>query len=157
MYIEIIIGLLAVVALAEIYRLSVTARPFTKKDHFKSKLVGTQKLIWDLEFKRHKTLEIREGVRKEYDFMLSRVASIEDAIKNFKGEEGDKARLTDDLERAQKDADRLKGQLRQIDAEVHGEQPSAENHSGTIGITEQIDSYRELRDMLKSWVRGGCK
>lgn len=38
-----------------------------KKKYFKYKLEGTQKMIWDNEFKKEKTLTIREEVRREYD------------------------------------------------------------------------------------------
>lgn len=154
---NIITALVAVLAATSVYRLWITARTQSKVAHFKGKLVGTQKMIWDLEFKRFKTMDIREGIRKEYDFMLSRVASIEEAIKNFKGKKEDKATLEDQLTLATNDADRLKRQIENIDAEIHGAKPSQTRPEGVLGITEQIDSYRELRAMLAEWVKGGCK
>ena len=53
-----------------------------KKKYFLNKLDGIQKMIWDFEFKKEKTLAIREEVRREYDglsaklsIVLTRIAS----------------------------------------------------------------------------------
>lgn len=44
-----------------------------KKKYFKKKYLSVQKMIWDLEFKREKTLAIREEVRREYDGCASKL------------------------------------------------------------------------------------
>lgn len=44
-----------------------------KKKYFKHKADGVQKMIWDLEFKREKTMMIREEVRREYDGTLAKI------------------------------------------------------------------------------------
>ncbi len=38
-----------------------------EKKYFNQKAIAVQKMIWDLEFKREKTLLLREEVRGEYD------------------------------------------------------------------------------------------
>lgn len=53
-----------------------------KKDYFREKLKSVEKLIWDLEFKRFKTREIREEVRQEYDSQNSKFAVIDTQIKS---------------------------------------------------------------------------
>lgn len=45
-------------------------------------LEGTQKMIWDLEFKREKTLMIREEVRQEYNGVRSKLSVVENTIKS---------------------------------------------------------------------------
>jgi len=44
-----------------------------KKKYFKHKLDGVQKMIWDNEFKREKSLMIKEEVRSEYDAVSSKL------------------------------------------------------------------------------------
>lgn len=149
----IIIGLLVVIALSEVTRLVLTHKKATKKSHFKNKLQGTRKMRYDMEFKLFKTQEIREELRKEFDFMGSRVAAIEDNIKNFKGPKDEKAGIEDKLEIAKRDYDRLKGQMQNLDIEMFGAKPSAERPDGHIGIKEQIESMLELEDMLEEWIQ----
>lgn len=52
-----------------------------KKKYFKHKLDGVQKMIWDFEFKREKTLVIREEVRREYDGTNSKIHLIKTKVK----------------------------------------------------------------------------
>lgn len=53
-----------------------------KKKYFLHKADGAQKMIWDLEFKRDKTLLIKEDVRREYDGACSKIHIIENRIKS---------------------------------------------------------------------------
>jgi len=46
-----------------------------KKKHFKKKLEGVQKRIWDIEFLRSEYKATREGFRSEYD----RLKELQDA------------------------------------------------------------------------------
>lgn len=150
--ITIIIILLAIIAISEVTRLVLTHKRGTKKEHFKSKLDGVEKMIYDFEFKIFKTKEIREDVRKEYDFMKSRIATLTSQIENFMGK-AEKARLEDDKVRAERDVARFEQQMKNLDIEIYGIKPSAENPDGVSGIVDQIESLRELKGMLKSWIK----
>lgn len=55
-----------------------------KKKYFRKKLDGVESMIFDLEFKRFKTKEIREEVRVEYDNQKSKRAVIETQIRSQK-------------------------------------------------------------------------
>lgn len=112
-------------------------------------------MIWDLEFKVFKTREIREDVRQEYDFMCSRHAAIEEKIKNWlKGEnEGELARERDAKVIAERDRDRLLAQIKQLDVEIEGSKRTNEYPDGAEGIVQQIDSLRELKDMLRDYIK----
>lgn len=153
--IYLIAALLTVIAILEASRLYLSHRKTGKKSHFKQKLEGVEKMVWDLEFKAFKTREIREGVRQEYDLMNQRIDSIKKQIENWPkdSDEGEKKRTEDKLVICQRDADRLKGQLKALDEEVDGAKPSAENPNGAIGINHNIDSLAELSGMLKSWIK----
>lgn len=150
-----IIALLAALVSLDLFRWFQGKRLDSKKAHFKNKLLGTYRLIWDLEFKVFKTKEIREGIRQEYDNMSSRIASLEDQIKNWPSDkdQGEKARLEDQKVIAARDRDRFQHQMASLDAEVHGLKPSNENPNGMVGILEQIDSLRELAGMLKDHIK----
>lgn len=152
---NIIITLLAVIALSEVSRLILTHKPTTRKGHFKGKLDGVSKMIWDLEFKVFKTREIREDIRQEYDFMVSRVDNFDKSIKTWpeKGDVNERKRVEDQKELAERDRDRLLAQVKQLDAEISGAKSTNENPEGHIGITEQIDSMRELQGMLRDFIK----
>lgn len=150
---EIIIALIGIITAVELYRFWLSVRPTTKKRHFKGKLVGTKQMRWDLEFKKAKTAQIREDIRKEYDYMKSRKASIEQSIKEFKGPKGDKARLQDDLERADRDIERLQNQIAALDVQIHGSKKTNQYPDGYDGFAQQIESFKELEGMLKGYIK----
>jgi len=143
--------LLAIIVILEATRLVLTHWKPSKKSHFKNKLEGVQKMIYDLEFKKFKTKEIREDIRKERDMMLARLEAINLKIKNTTGD--DKAHAEDDKVLVERDVARFEAQIKQLDEEIYGAKPSADNHDGVTGITQQIDSLRELQGMLKGWIK----
>src|SRR3990167_3480482 len=55
-----------------------------KKKYFKHKLISIQKMIWDLEFKREKSLMIREEIREEYNNISTKLNVVENQIKSQK-------------------------------------------------------------------------
>lgn len=150
-----IVILLAVIALSEVSRLVLTHRGVSKKEHFRHKLEGTQKMIWDMEFKAFKTREIREDVRKEYDHRIQRIELLKQQIEKFpaEGDQAEKAKLQDQITLCERDRDRFLFQMQQLDAEVNGAKPTAENQDGVVGIVQQIESLRELVGMLKDWIK----
>lgn len=146
--------LLAVIALSEVTRLILTHKPTTKKAHFKLKFDSVKKMIYDLEFKRFKTKEIREGVRGEYTFMKSRIQNFEEQIKNWgKKDVNEKKRVEDQKVLAERDLQRFEAQLKQLDVEIDGIKPNSEYTNGHEGITQQIESLQELLSMLKDWIK----
>ena len=52
-----------------------------KKQYFQRKLVAMKKMIWDLEFKRDKSLYVKEGFRQEYDRTQAKLHIILEQIK----------------------------------------------------------------------------
>lgn len=145
--------LLAIIALCEITRLVLTHKKSSKRKHFQQKLEGVQKMIWDLEFKSFKTREIREDIRKEYDTAKSRIDSFIKQIETWTGDEAERKGVEDKKVRCERDVIRFEAQMKQLDEEVNGAKPSAENHDGVNGIVQQIDSLRELVEMLKDHIK----
>lgn len=150
-----IVLLLGLIALTEVTRLFLTHKPQTKKTHFKQKLDGVAKMIWDLEFKKFKTEEIKEDIRNEYDGAKSSIHTIDAQIKNWpKGKpEADKKQLEDRKVLAERDVKRYEAQMSMLDTEVKGAKPSADFPDGVTGIDQQIDSMNELKVMLKDWIK----
>lgn len=151
---EIITILLAVIAVTEVTRLVLTHKKPSRRSHFKRKLDGTNSMIWDLQFKVFKTAEIREEIRAQYDYMLSRIENLDKQIAEWPkdADEGERKRVEDQKVLAERDRDRLMAQIQGLDAEIGGLKPTAENPDGHIGINEQIDSLIELRSMLEEYI-----
>lgn len=153
--ITMIILLLCLIASLELLRVGLPYWPVSKKSHFKQKRGGVEKMIWDLEFKIFKTREIREDVRKEYDQAKSRLSILQEQIDNWPPDkdEGDKKVLEDKLVLLKRDIERFEAQLKSLDLEVEGSVPTKDYPDGVQGIKHQIDSLRELKLMLRDWIK----
>ena len=130
-----------------------------KKKYFGNKVRGVESMILDLEFKRFKTQEIREEVRVEYDNLKNKLALLETQIKQQKEnptmEKGDIARLDDQKVLIERDMERFLNQIKSLDLEVNGSKPTNDYPDGVSGITQQLESLRELKDMLKECIKQG--
>ena len=131
-----------------------------QKRYFKKKLTAIQYAIYDLEFKRFKTLELREGIRKEYDNLRSRLELLTNQIEAESAPKGLKEvnkdefkRLEDSKVLLEKDIEKLVGQMAGIDVEVNGSKPTDELPNGHSGINHQLDAYRELQTMVKEYLK----
>ena len=124
-----------------------------KYRYFVQKRWGVQKMIADYEFKRHKTLEIREEIRQQYDQERARLPILEEQIKNQKEnptlEAGEIARLDDQKVLLEKTIARFLEQIKGLDIEVDGAKPSPEHPEGAQGLNHVLDSLRELTEMLR--------
>jgi len=136
-----------------------------EKEYFEKKLVGIQCMIWDLQFKRYKTAEIREGIRQEYDTLKAKLSLLETKIKQQKKkptmEKGEIARLDDQKVILERDIKRkLEGDdglriigLKQLDMQVKGLPKSNDYPEGVAGVNDQIDAFRELMEMLRIYIK----
>lgn len=128
-----------------------------QKRYFKRKNEGVQSMIWDLEFKRSKSQMIREEVRQEYDKNKAKLDVLQSQIKAQKDkpsmEEGDVKRLDDNEVLLKRDIERYEAQMKQIDLDIAGSQPTNEYPDGVSGINDQLDSLRELQQMIKEYIR----
>ena len=150
-----IIILLSIIAISEITRLYLTHRSVSKKKHFEQKFDGVQKMIWDLEFKKFKTLEIREDVRREYDNSKSKLFNAEKEITEWPKDkdEGDKKRIEDKVVLLKRDIERYESQMKNLDFEVEGAKPNSQYPDGVQGVDDQIDSLQELKLMVRDWIK----
>jgi len=128
-----------------------------QKKHFREKLVGVDKMIWDMEFKREKTRTVREEIRQVYDQSKAKLHAKEEQIKQQAEtptmEAGEIARLDDDKVLLEKDIKRYEEQMAGLDIEVNGAAPSSDYPEGIQGINIQIDSLQELKQMLKEYIK----
>jgi len=144
--------LLGLIVIAELYRILILHKKTTKKSYFKNKIKGTETIIWDMEFKKFKTAEIREQIRKEYDYMKSRLHAFE-AKKETEEDKDEKARVDDAITLATRDKDRLESQIKSLDVEIAGSPKTPEYPDGADGMVQNIESLEELKGMLKDWVK----
>lgn len=123
----------------------------TKKRFFKNKVKEVNKYIWDLEFKIEKSRQVREGIRLDRDKAVETVIQLETQLKNTTD-----SKLKESLEAQKKHNEenipRYEAQMKMIDAEINGGQPTEENPAG-IGIIERIKSFIELREMYKDYAK----
>lgn len=148
--------LLAIIATSEVTRLVLTHKKPSRKEHFRQKLEGTTKMMWDLEFKIYKTQEIREDVRKEYDNTKQRIEVLNTRLKSLpedktKWSDEDK-RLEDQKALLTRDQERYEQQMKNLDIEIEGTKPTNDYPDGVNGIRQQLDSLRELTEMLRDWI-----
>jgi len=120
--------------------------------YFDKKLVGVQYAIWDNEFKRFKTLEIREEIRKEYDNLKSLVLATKDKMNKQGVKKEEVEKMKDIIDKQEVDITRYQEQVKGLDKEVHGAKPTAEEPNGADGIDQTIDSLYELKDMIRDYM-----
>lgn len=129
-----------------------------QKTYFEKKLVGVQNMIWDLEFKRFKTLEIREEVRQNYDANRSKLEVLQTHIAAEKDKptmsQDEIKRLEDQEVLLKRDIDRGVAQMAGLDADVQGAPGTSENPEGVQGINEQLEALRELQGMVREYIKG---
>lgn len=128
--------------------------------YFVKKGKAVEKMAMDLEFKRFKTLEIREDVRREYDHKRSRKEILAQEIEKESKPGGLKEtnvdefnRLNDQMDLLNRDIERHQAQMQDLDNQVNGLPKSAENPEGVQGIKQQLDALRELKEMIRDYVR----
>lgn len=126
-----------------------------EKRYFKKKLWGVQCMIWDLEFKRFKTLYVREQIRQEYDNLRSKLEILKTQI----NAEKDKS-TTDEFKRLEdqeavfnRDIERKVEQMKQLDMEVNGASASADLPEGHQGLNQTMEALRELMEVTKMYIK----
>lgn len=128
-----------------------------KRKYFNWKLNAVQKMIWDMEFKREKTLMIREGIRNEYDAIQSKLHIVNTQIEalpvNKEKWTDEQKRLDDQKILLIRDSERLVNQMKSLDLEVYGSKKTNEYPEGVDGIDQQLDALRELQAMIKGYIK----
>ena len=127
---------------------------------FRRKISHVQYQIWEMQFKRFKTLEIREGIRKEYDQARSRSEILNTQVAAQAEPGGLKETnayeykcLQDQKTLLDRDIEGFIRQMKGLDREVHGSEKTEELPEGHQGLTQVLDSLRELKNMLEEYVR----
>lgn len=124
-----------------------------KKKYFKIKTEQVQRMIWDLEFKRHKTLQLREKVRQEYDNLKARLQIIQARLDSMKGKEStdEYKGIQDEQTRANLSLKSYEEQMTAMDTDVNGSPKTNQYPEGYEGINDQLGALRELVVMLKDY------
>ena len=125
--------------------------------YFKRKLQSVKYAILDQEFKRFKTLEIREEIRQNYDNIKAQIPVIQEKYEKAKEKnelpKGDIERIKDEQTKLEAERDRLELQIAGLDREVYGAKPTAEEPNGFDGIEQTLESLRELAEMVKDYMK----
>lgn len=163
--------LLFTIALAEGIRLHSLWQKKNEKNYFKNRLEGVDREIWDIEFSRHKTKEIKEQLRVEMTALKSKQEILRQEIKQHEEKkdmaEGDIARLKDQDEVMQVKINKIIygiGRPKLNDDGSVNEEETAKitreldmcikGMDQQLGfLNEKIDSYHELKQMVKSYIK----
>lgn len=121
------------------------------------KLKAVDKMIEDYEFKKYKILNVREGVRINYDEMKGRRDVLEVRIKTEKEkptlDKDEFNRLEDEMVILNRDIERSEEELKKLDEEVFGAKPSNENPEGLYGINDWIANSHDLKSLYKLYLK----
>ncbi len=128
-----------------------------KKKYFKYKMTGVQKMIWDNEFKREKTLMLREEIRQAYDNVCSKLHVFKEKIATFPADKknwSDESKGIDDQRvLMEKERDSLISQMQGLDVSVRGSKPTNEYPEGVEGIDQVLEGLHELQIMLQEFYK----
>ena len=150
---KIITGLLFIIALTGLIRLYMVTKGLSKKAHFKGKIKGTERMIWDMELKCHQIRIEREEMRKAYDNSLASVEALKVSVENFKGTKDDKGTLEDELTRAEANSKKLQDKLETLDKDLVGITPRNQYPDGVTGQLQQIDMLKDVIVLLKDYIK----
>lgn len=126
----------------------------TKKKHFKKMLADTQKMIWQLEFKKHKKLVSYETTRKDYDRSQQALEKINAELTTATDEQK-KTDLLKNKENVEKYAENLRAQLEIIFQSIWGK-PATETEPATEGVEEELEAFVELYRITEDFISKNC-
>ena len=147
--------LLLVIAITELARLVLSYKKPTKKIFFQNELYFLVKRIWNKEFEIFQKRGIREGIRKEHEYLSARLDKIKTDIENWSkdADQGEKARREDDKVRTEADIKKLQDQMRGFDLEIEGCKPCVEYPEGLMGLTGEIEGLKEVQYSIEDWIK----
>ena len=129
----------------------------TQKQYFKGLIDQAQTTIWEEEFKRYASSELREEVRQEYDNHKSKLSIIEAQIK---GLPEDRIQWTDEQKRFEdtkvildRDIARATDRMEKLDININGCSPTNDYPEGIEGINRRIDALHARVEMLKDYIK----
>lgn len=117
-------------------------------------------VIWDTELSMFKAKELREEAREGYDNCKSRINMMQEKIKTERLkdakdriEEGEIARVEDDIVRMEKERDGHLEEMQRLDIEVSGEKPNVDNPEGKDGNMQTLNKLRELEELVRDYIK----
>lgn len=122
-----------------------------QKKYLKRKIEQTQYMIWDLEFKRYKTLEMRDEIREEHDGLKSRLELIENQLKTELTKE-QTAEVEEQKKAVEEKIGKYQAQMEMLDFEIIGLRPNEQYPEGVQGINEQLDALQSLKAMYEEYL-----
>jgi len=110
-------------------------------------------MLWDLEFKRFETQQIREGVRQEYDEAMSKSSALKEGIKKEKDKEK-RTKMEEQLEVLEKrDIRKLKETMQGLDLQIQGSPKCSDWPDGLQGTNQHIETLHTLIARLKKYTK----
>lgn len=115
-------------------------------------LKDTEKVIYDLEFKKFAARNEREIVRRRYDMMADAVARINSALLATPKDE----KLLAEKSSIEKAVEDTKKHLDAIDATIQGGPPSELLPDGSEGIDNKLKTWNDRKAYIKAFIKSHC-
>lgn len=122
-----------------------------KKKHFEEKIWNVTRTMWDKEFQKASSLELKEAIRLDRDRQMETIAALELEL-GKDHEAGTKKELERQRDEAKEKADRYEKQMQMIDIEVEGSPFVSPDDPGRQGINDVLGNLAETKRMLESYV-----
>lgn len=123
-----------------------------KKRYFLGKFWTLQRQIWELEFKKHSTLEIRELIRFDRDRLMESVDALNVELKK-EHKDGTKEELEKRKAEFEDTIKRYEAQMKMLDEEVTGLPYKSPEDPGKQGIDDTIASLMETKKMVEGYMK----
>lgn len=116
------------------------------------KIWNLQRQIWDFEFKKHSTLELREQIRIDRDRQMEQLDAL--SLEIEKSHKADtKKELENRLSQAKETVGRFESQMKMLDEEVNGVPFKSPEEPGRQGINDTLGSLAETKKMVENYLK----
>jgi len=122
----------------------------SKKRFFKDKLEGTEKAIWEQEYKMIKAKKLREEVRQERDRFKEQEAKLTDYLKTATGK--DAQQFSEELDKVKVEVKKYEAQMQMVDDQINGI-PANGDDPGEDGIIDLMAVLTQRKESLKDYIR----
>lgn len=122
----------------------------SKKQFFKEKLEGTEKAIWEQEYKIVKAKQLREEVRQDRDRFKEQEAKLTVLLKEAKGK--DAQTFSEELDKIKVEVKKYEAQMQMVDDQINGI-PAQGDNPGEDGILDLMAVLTKRKESLKDYIK----
>lgn len=127
-----------------------------KKDYFKGMLEDSEKIIYDLEFKKFTALNEHEVVRKQYDQAQDALTRVKAQLSSNTNTKEEKEIIENEIKLIEVRVTDLKADMEAIQGTIIGSQPTPKLPDGAEGIDNKLKTWVQRREYIKAFITRYC-